>query len=92
MKIKIIEYFWSVGHKTRRKGSHKMPLVLGQSLEINRMTFKVHKIEGGKITLNVLRYDGTLIKELVVEKGKSSFYRPFSMDAGHQYTVKITRF
>lgn len=38
------------------------------------------------------RDDGTLIKELAVEKGKQNYYRPMSMDGGYEYILKFTRF
>lgn len=91
MKLKIIEYFWAVGRKTKRVGTYRMPLDVGQTREINRMSFKIEKVDGDKLTVSINRKDGTLIKEISVEKGKQSYYRPMSMDAGYEYILKITR-
>ena len=92
MKLKIIDYFWAVGHRTKRKGSHRIPLVEGESREINYAQFKVGKVEEDKALVSVIRRDGTVIKEITVEKGKSAYYRPMSMDAGHEYVLKFTKF
>ena len=92
MKVKIIEYFWAVGHRTKRKGSHKLPLVEGETRKINYVSFKIAKVENDKVIVSVNRDDGTLIKELTIEKGKQNYYRPMSMDAGYEYILKFTRF
>ena len=92
MKIKIIEYFWAVGHRTRRKGSYKLPLIEGETRKINYAKFKIDKVEDDKVIVSINRDDGTLIKKLTVEKGKQNYYRPMSMDAGYEYILKFTRF
>lgn len=92
MKLKIIDYFWSVGHRTKRKGSHKIPLAEGELREINYVQFRIDKVEGDKALVSVLRSDGTVAREFAVEKGKQAYYRPLSMDAGHEYTLKLTKF
>ena len=92
MKLKIIDYFWSVGHGTKRKGSHKIPLAEGESREINYVQFRIDKVEKDKAQISVIRRDGTVIKEITVEKDKSACYRPRSMDAGHEYVLKLTNF
>ena len=92
MKLKIIEYFWAVGHRTKRKGSHKIPLAEGESREINYVQFKIDKVEGDKALVSVIRRDGTVIKKITVEKGKSAYYRPMSMDAGYEYVLKLTKY
>ena len=92
MKLKIIDYFWSVGHRTKRKGSHRMPLVEGEPSEINYVQFRIDKVEKDKAQISVIRRDGTVIKEITVEKGKSAYYSPMSMDAGHEYVLKLTKF
>ena len=91
MKLKIIDYFWSVGHRTKRKGSHKIPLAEGELHEINYVQFRIDKVEKDKAQISVIRRDGTVIKEITVEKGKSANYRPMSMDAGHEYVLKLTK-
>ncbi len=73
MKLKIIDYFWSVGHRTKRKGSHKIPLAEGELREINYVQFRIDKVEKDKAQISVIRRDGTVIKEITVEKGKSPY-------------------
>jgi len=92
MKIKIIEYFWAVGHRTKRIGSYKIPLIEGEMREINYVQFRIDKAEEDKALISVVRHDGTVIKQITVEKGKSAYYRPTSMDAGHEYILKFTKF
>ena len=92
MKLKIIDYFWAVGHGRKRKGPHKIPLAEGESREINYVQFRIDKVEKDKAQISVIRRDGTVIKEITVEKGKSAYYRPMSMDAGHEYVLKLTKF
>ena len=69
MKLKIIDYFWAVGHRTKRKGSHNIPLAEGESREINYVQFRIDKVEKNKAQISVIRRDGTVIKEITVEKG-----------------------
>ena len=92
MKLKVIDYFWAVGKKTRRRGSYKIPVAEGQSTEISHLTFKIEKVETDQITVALIRWDGEKIKEITVEKGKGAYYHPFSMDGGHRYDLKLTRF
>ena len=92
MKLKIIEYFWAVGHKTKRKGTYRLPLTEGKALKPNFANLKIDKVEEDKVIVSFNRDDGTLIKELTVEKGKQNYYRPMSMDGGYEYVLKITRF
>lgn len=92
MKLKIIDYFWSVGHGTKRKGSHKIPLAEGELREINYVQFRIDKVEKNKAQISVIRRDGTLIKTLTVEKGNPNWYHPMSIDAGHEYVLKLTKF
>ena len=70
MKLKIIDYFWAVGHWTKRKGSHKILLAEGESREINYVQFRIDKVEKDKAQISVIRRDGTVIKEITVEKSK----------------------
>ena len=92
MKIKIIEYFWAVGHRTKRKGTYKLPLIEGKTLKPHFANLRIDKVEEDKVIVSFNRNDGTLIKELTVEKGKQCYYRPMSMDGGYEYVLKFTRF
>lgn len=92
LKLKIIAYFWAAGHRTKRKGSHKLPLVEGETRTINHANFKIDKVEDDKAIVSINRDDGTLIKELTIEIGEQNYYRPMSMDAGYEYILKLTRF
>ena len=56
------------------------------------MKFRIDKVKKDKAQISVIRRDGTVIKEITVEKGKSAYYRPMSMDAGHEYVLKFTKF
>ena len=91
LKLKVINYFWAVGRRTRRVGSRKMPLIEGQTMDLDFVQFKIDKIEADKVIVTVNRQDGTLIKSITVVKGESSYYRPMSMDAGHAYVLKLTK-
>ena len=92
MKLKIIDYFWAVGHRTKRKGSHRMSLVEGETRKVHYLLFKIDSVETDKVIVSVSREDGTLIKTLTVEKGNPNWYHPMSMDAGHEYVLKFTKF
>ena len=92
MKLKIIDYFGSVGHRTKRVGSHRMPLVEGETRKVHYLLFKIDSVETDKVIVSVSREDGTLIKTLTVEKGNPNWYHPMSMDAGHEYVLKLTKF
>ena len=92
MKLKIIEYFWSVGHRTKRKGTYKLPLIEGKTIKPRFANLRIDKVEEDKVIVSFNRDDGTLIKELMVEKGKQNYYRPMSMDGGYEYILKFTRF
>ncbi|MBQ8862655.1 MAG: hypothetical protein IJV67_08495 [Clostridia bacterium] len=92
MKLKIIEYFWAVGRRTRRTGTRRIPLEESKAANIDRMQFKIEKIEGDRITVSVNRLDGTLIRTLSFDKRNGCYYRPMSMDGGHEYVLKAVRF
>lgn len=47
MKLKIIDYFWVVGHRTKRKGSHKISLAEGEPSEINYAQFSIKEKNHG---------------------------------------------
>lgn len=92
MKLKIIEYFWAVGHRTRRKGSHKIPLVAGQTLDVDYMQLKIEKADQKSVTVSYCRKDGTVVKTFTFDQRVGYYYRPTSFDAGHEYRFKVTRF
>ena len=91
MKLKIIEYFWGVGRKTRRNASYRMPLREGEVKDVDRLQFEIRKVEDGRVTVSLNRKDKTPIKEFTVENGKAYYYRPMSMDGGVEYVVKLTK-
>ena len=69
-----------------------MPLVEGETRKVHYLLFKIDSVETDKVIVSVSREDGTLIKTLTVEKGNPNWYHPMSMDAGHEYVLKLTKF
>ena len=92
MKLKIVEYFWAVGRRTKRRGSHKIPLVAGQTLGVDDMQFKIEKAGQESVTVSYCRKDGTVVKTFTFDRRVGYHYRPTSFDGGREYRFKVTRF
>lgn len=93
MKLKITEYFWAVGKKTRRVKSIRAPLVIGpiKNDDVGYI-WQIDEVSENKVMVSVICRDGEKIKTFTVEKGKGAYWRPFSMDGGHEYIMKLVRF
>ena len=89
MKLKIIDYFWSVGHRTKRVGSHRMPLVEGETRKVHYLLFKIDSVETDKVIVSVSREDGTLIKTLTVEKGNAFLLIPMAITCTIETMMRI---
>ena len=92
MKLKVVTYFWSVGNKTRRVGSKNYKL--GEE----PIDFELHALPATAVLkdetvyIEVKNYSNEIIKKIEIEKDGKSYYRPFSMDAGYEFTFKLSRF
>ena len=93
MKLKIIDHFWAVGKRTRRVKTVRVPLKVGpiKNLDVG-CTWQIDEVSENEVKVSVIRHDGETIKTFTVEKGKNNYWRPRSMDAGHEYTMKLVRF
>ena len=94
VKLKIIDEAWAVGKKTRRVKTLLIPLTVGETNKIQQHgpNIIIDEITDGKVTVSFCRDDQTRVKTVTVSRKNSAFWRPRSMDAGHQYTVKLVRF
>ena len=93
MKLKITDYFWAVGRRTRRVKTVRVPLEVGPIKNFDdRCTWQIDEVNENEVKLSVVRHDGETIKKFTVGKGKGNYWRPRSMDAGHEYTMKLVRF
>ena len=92
MKLKVVTYFWSVGNKTKRVDSKNYKL--GEE----PIDFELHALPATAVLkdetvyIEVKNYSNEIIKKIEIEKDGKSYYRPFSMDAGYEFTFKLSRF
>ena len=93
MKLKIIDRFWAVGKRTRIHKIVRVPLKVGpiKNFDIG-CTWQIDEVYENGAKVSVIRRDGEIIKTFTVEKGKDGYWRPHSMDGGHEYTLKLVRF
>ncbi len=93
MKLKIIDRFWAVGKRTRIHKIVRVPLKVGpiKNFDIG-CTWQIDEVYENGAKVSVIRRDGETIKTFTVEKGKDGYWRPRSMDGGHEYTLKLVRF
>ena len=93
MKLKIEDYFWAVGKRTRKVKTVRVPLEVGpiKNFDIGT-TWQIDEVSEDSVKVSVIRHDGETIKTFTVTKGKGEYWRPRSMDGGHEYTLKLVRF
>ena len=93
MKLRLTDYFWAVGRRTRRVRTVRAPLNVGPVKNFDdRCTWHIDEVGEDYAKLSVIRHDGEVIKTFTVEKDKGNYWRPRSMDGGHEYTLKPVRF
>ena len=93
MKLKITDYFWAVGRKTRKVKTVCVPLAVGPIEDFDvGCTWQIDEVNEKSVKLSVIRHDGVIIKTFTIEDGKNEYWRPRSMDAGHEYTMKLVCF
>ncbi|MBQ9745492.1 MAG: hypothetical protein IJW21_01550 [Clostridia bacterium] len=93
MKLRITDYFWVVGRRTKKVNTVYAPLEVGEIKGVDKVTtWRIDEVGKGYVKVSCIRHDGVPIKSWRVEKGKGEFWRPFSMDAGHQYAMKLVHF
>lgn len=93
MKLKIVDRFWAVGHKTKKVGTVYAPLAVGPIAGVDTVsTWQIDEVGEGYVKVSVIRHDGVCVKSFTVEKGKGELWRPRSFDGGHIYTLKLVRF
>lgn len=93
MKLKITDYFWAVGKKTKKMRTVRVPLREGVVKGFDTpSTWQIDEVGEDSVKLSVIRHDGEVIKTFTVEKGKTEVWRPRSFDAGHIYKMKLVRF
>ena len=93
MKLKIEDYFWAVGKRTRKVKTVRVPLEVGpiKNFDIGTI-WQIDEVSGDSVKVSVIRHDGETIKTFTVTKDKNEYWRPRSMDGGHEYTLKLVRF
>ena len=93
MKLKITDYFWAVGRRTRKFKTVRVPLEVGPVKGLDTVsTWQIDEVGEDFVKLSVIRHDGETIKTFTVTKEKSEYWRPLSMDGGHEYTMELVRF
>ena len=93
MKLKIEDYFWAVGKRTKKVKTVRVPLKVGEIKALdNTCTWQIHEVGEDFVKVSVVRPDGETIKTFTVTKDKDEYWRPRSMDGGHEYTLKLVRF
>ncbi len=93
MKLKITDDFWAVGRKTKRVKTLRVPLKVGPIKKFDvGCTWHIDEVSENAVKVSVIRRDGETIKNFTIEKGKGAYWRPRSMDAGHEYTIELVRF
>lgn len=93
MKLKITDYFWSVGHKTRKVKTIYAKLVSG-NIEAFKQEgiWQIVKAENDYAELTISRLDGVLIKSFTIAGKQEIYWRPYAFDGGHEYRMKLVRF
>ena len=90
MRLKITDYIWAVGHKTRKVKTVYAPLKVGVIEGVDALCpWQIDEVGKDTATVSVIRHDGVKIKTFHVEKGKEEYWRPLAMDAGHAYKIKL---
>lgn len=93
MKLKITNYFWAVGRRTKKVKTVYAPLKVGEINGVDKVcTWRIDEVGEGYAKVSCIRHDGVPIKSWTVEKGKTEYWRPRSMDAGYEHTIKLVRF
>ena len=93
MKLKITDYFWSVGNPTRKVKTVYSSLEVGVIKEMGEITtWQIDDVGENFVKLSVIRHDGVLIREFTISKGNEAYWRPRSMDGGHEYRMKLVKF
>lgn len=94
MKLKITDYFWAVGKKTKKVKTVYAPLKVGviKGMKDVACTWQIHEVGEDYVKLLVIRHDGVTIKSWNIQKGKREYWRPRSCDGGHEYQMKLVRF
>lgn len=93
MKLKIIDYFWAVGKRTRKVKTIRVPLKVGpiKNFDIG-CTWQIDEVNDNSVKVSIVCHDHSILKQFVIEKGKKNYWRPRSMDAGHEYIMQLVRY
>lgn len=93
MKLKVIEYFWAVGRKTKRVKTIRVPLIVGPIKHFgDGCMWQIDEVNETNVKVSVVRRDGKIMKQFIIEKGKKNYWRPRSMDAGNEYVMQLVHF
>lgn len=93
MKLKIVDEFWAVGKKAKKVKTVKAPIKVGiiDGIGAGGSYWTIDDVRDDSVKVSYYRRDGKLLKSWSVTKEKGGFYRPRSVDGGHQYTLKLVR-
>ena len=51
--------------------------------------WNIDEVGDGYVIISYIRHDGVIVKTWNVTKKKGEYWRPRSMDGGHEYTMKL---
>lgn len=93
MKLVIREQFWSVDAPTRTTNITRAPLVPGKVMGMERgsMYFTIDSVAEDSAVVTVHYQNEQYNKTWTVTKERGVYYRPISMDGGHEYLIDLQK-
>ena len=58
----------------------------------NRSYWNIDEVGEGFVKVSYIRHDGETVKNWTITKKEGGYWRPRSMDAGYEYTIKLVKF
>ncbi len=91
MKLEIREQFWSVDAPTRTTNLAKVPVIPGTVPDMGRgsMYFTIDCVDTDSVVVTVHYQNEKYNKSWTVTKELGVYYRPVSMDGGHEYLIDL---
>lgn len=90
MKLRIIDYFWSIGNETKEVKTIYADLIPGKIEGVDQVTiWQIDEVKEKTVKLSIIRHDGVRIESITLSSGRKKVWRPRSFDAGHEYHMKL---
>ena len=95
MKLRITEEMWGINHRTgessvRKTDKKKLDCAANAAVtfEKGHRSFFIGEVTENSVSVTIRCANERYNKTWTLEKGKTVFYRPRSMDGGYQYRIR----